>query len=53
LCVIGLVNGGLGQQLGFQVFQAFHVDSSRRSPIDPSHAGSSANDKFPDFLGVV
>ncbi len=29
LCVLGLANGGLGQQLGFHVFQVFHVDSSR------------------------
>ena len=28
LCVIGLANGGVGQQFGFQVFQAFHADSS-------------------------
>jgi hypothetical protein len=28
LCVLGLANGGVGQPFGFQVFQAFHVDSS-------------------------
>jgi hypothetical protein len=53
LCVIGLANGGVGQQLGFYVFQAFHVYSSKRSPIEPSHAGSSAKGKFPDFFGVL
>jgi hypothetical protein len=30
LCFIGLANGGIGQQFGFHVFQAFHVDSSKR-----------------------
>jgi hypothetical protein len=40
LCVIGLANGGVGQQFRFHVFQAFH-------------GGSNAKGKFSGLLGAI